>query len=100
MSDMPAFSAAFGSFHVKSSSTSFIIVLKTVRVLPFFLTVTFICSDTLMVSTFGARWYTDQRYWSMQVSATRHSSAVSMELTGSLAWPCTGSGVLVDATCT
>src|SRR5216683_2243589 len=55
---MPAFCAAFGSFHVKSSSTSFIIVLMTIRVLPFFLTVTFIRSGTLMVSTFGARWWT------------------------------------------
>src|SRR6266699_6059437 len=100
MSDMPAFSAAFGSFHVKSSSTSFIIVLMTVRVLPFFLTVTFIGFGTLMVSTFGARWYTDQRYRSMQVSATRHSSGVSTELTASFAWSCTGSGVLADATCT
>ncbi len=82
---MPAFCAAFGSFHVKSSSTSFIIALMTVRVLPFFLTVTVICAGTLMVSTFGARWYTAQRYRSMQISATRHSSGVSMELAASFA---------------
>src|SRR6266851_443003 len=94
---MPAFCAAFGSFHVKFSSTSFIIVLMTIRVLPFFLTVTFIRSGTLMVSTFGARWYIDQRYRSMQISATRHSG-VSTELTASFVWSCTGSGVLADAT--
>src|SRR5262249_29621590 len=84
-------------FHVKSSSASIMIVLVTVRVLPFFLTVTFIFSGTLMVSTFGARWYTDQRYWSTQVSVKRHSSGVSTELTAPL--PCTGSGVLADSTC-
>src|ERR1700692_2244222 len=100
MSDMPAFCAAFGSFQVKSSSTSFTIVLITVRVLPFVLRVTFIRSDTLMVSTFGARWYTDQRYRSMQISATRHSSGVSTELSASFVQPCTASGVLADATCT
>src|ERR1700730_14972077 len=100
MSDMPAFCDAFGSFHVKSSSTSFMIVLMTVRVLPFFLTAIFILSGTLMVSTFGARWYTDQRYWSMQISATEHLSAVSTELTASFASPCTESGMLRAATCT
>src|ERR671922_3006667 len=99
MSDMPAFCAAFGSFHVKSSSTSFVIVLMTVRVLPFFLTVTFIRCGTLMVSTFGARWYTDQRYRSMQVSATRQSSGVSPEFTAPFASPCIGSLVLGDGTC-
>src|SRR5437764_1071679 len=83
--------AAFRSFHVKSSSTSFMMVLTTVRVLPFFLTVTFMCSGTLMVSTFGARWYADQRYRSMQISATRHSSGVSTELIACVARPCTGS---------
>src|SRR5260370_39566868 len=60
--DMPAFSAACGSFHVKSSFTTFVTVFVTVRLLPFFLTVVLICSSTLMVSTFGARSYTDQRY--------------------------------------
>src|SRR5438876_10967912 len=99
MSDILAFCAAVGSFHVKSSSTSFMMVLMTVRVLPFFLTVTFMRSGTLMVSTLGARWYTDQRYRSMQVSATRHSSGVSTELIACVARPCTGSGVLADATC-
>src|SRR5437870_670930 len=53
-----------------------------------------------MVSTFGVRWYTDHRYWSMQISATGHSSGVSTELTASFAEPCTGSGELADATCT
>src|SRR5207249_115315 len=96
---MPAFSAAFGSFHVKSSSTSLIIVLMTVRVFPLRLTVTFLRSGTLMVSSFGARWYTDQRYWSMQLSATKHSSGVSAELTASFASPSTGSAVFADATC-
>src|SRR6266487_1985489 len=100
MSDIPAFCAAFGSFHVKSSLTSFVIVLVTVRVLPFFLIVTFSCSSTLMVSTFGVRSYTDQRYCSMQVSTTRHSSGVSTELTAPFVSLCRGSGVLVDATCT
>src|ERR1044072_7954385 len=65
---MPAFSAASGSFHVKSSSTSFVTVFVTLRLLPFFLTVVLICSCTLMVSTFRARSYTDQRYWSMHSS--------------------------------
>src|SRR5262249_36169723 len=41
--------------------------------------------------------YTDQRYWSTQVSVKRHSSGVSTELTAPL--PCTGSGVLADSTC-
>src|ERR1700738_818019 len=97
---MPAFSAAFGSFHVKSSSTSFVKLLVTVRVLPFFLTVTFLCSCTLMVSSLGVRWYTDHRYWSMQMSATRHSSRVSMERTASWASFLPGSGVLAVAICT
>src|SRR5260370_38254525 len=97
---MPAFCAAFGSFHVKSSSTSLITVLVTVRVLPFFLTVTFVRSGTLMVSTFGARWYTDQRYWSMHISITKHSSRVSTERTASFGRSCSGSDVLAAATCT
>src|SRR5215471_15688563 len=79
--DMPAFSAASGSFHVKSSFTSFVTVLVTVRVLPFFLTVVLICSSTLMISTFGARSYTDQRYWSMHSSLRTHSSEASGGLT-------------------
>src|SRR5499433_777597 len=76
-----AFSAASGSFHVKSSFTSFVTVFATVRLLPFFLTVVLICSSTLMVSTFGARSYTDQRYWSMHASLRTHSSEASSGLT-------------------
>src|SRR5262249_52327793 len=81
VTDMPAFSAASGSFHVKSSFTSFVTVFVTVRLLPFFLTVVLICSSTLMVSTFGARPYTDQRYWSMHASLRTHSSEASSGLT-------------------
>src|SRR6202022_317724 len=97
---MPAFSAAFGSFHVKPSSTSLVKLLVTVTVLLFCLTVTFLRSCTLMVSTLGVRWYTDHRYWSMQFSAARHSSRVSVERTASWASFCPGSGVLAVATCT
>src|SRR4029079_3969595 len=71
---MPAFLAASGSFHVKSSTTNFVTVFLTVRLLPFFLTVVSICSCTLIVSTFRARSYTDQRYWSMHSSLRTHSS--------------------------
>src|SRR5271163_3446137 len=99
INDMPAFSAAFGSFHVKSSSTSFVYSLMTARGLPFFLTITFLCSTTLTVSSLSVRWYTDQRYWSMQTSATGHSSRVSVELTGSLTSVYTGSGLLTAAIC-
>src|SRR5262245_65223111 len=75
---MPTFCAAAGSFHVKSATTYFVMVLVTVRVLPFFvLTVVLIRSVTLLVSTLGVRSYSDQRYSSMQVSITRHSSTVS-----------------------
>src|SRR5215471_4412251 len=107
MSDKPALSAAFASFHVKSSSTSLVTVLVTVRVLPFFLTVTLTCSGTPMVSTLGARWYATQRYWSMQISATMHSLGVSAEISADFVSFCTGggvvsfgtgSGVLADAT--
>src|SRR5260370_12049139 len=52
-------------------------VLVTVRVLPFVLTVVLIRSVTLFVSTLGVRSYSDQRYSSMQMSTTRHSSRVS-----------------------
>src|SRR6516164_6408830 len=90
---MPAFCAAFGSFHPKSSVTYFVSVLTTVRVLPFFL----ICSSTLMVSTFGVRSYSDQRYWSMQTSGSGHASRAS-EL--GLAAFCTGSVGLAAANCT
>src|SRR5262249_61525171 len=78
--DMPTFSAASGSFHVKSSFTNFVTVFVTVRLLPFFLTVVLISSCTLMVSTFGARWYTDQRYWSIHSSLATHSSHASTAL--------------------
>jgi hypothetical protein len=40
-------------------------VLVTVRVLPFLLTVVLIRSVTLLVSTLGVRSYSDQRYSSM-----------------------------------
>src|SRR6516225_2502685 len=79
--DMPAFSEACGSFHVKSSFTSFVTVFVTVRVLPFVLTVVLVCSSTLMVSTLGARSYTDQRYWSMHASLRTHASEASSGLT-------------------
>src|SRR5262245_41318734 len=75
--DMPAFSAASGSFHVTFSFTNFVTVFVTVRLLPFFLTVVLIFSSTLMVSTLGARSYTDQRYWSMHASLRTHSSEAS-----------------------
>src|SRR5215469_1366880 len=93
---MPAFCAAFGSFHPKSSVTYLVRVLTTVRVLPFFLTFTLICSSTLTVSTFGVRSYSDQRYWSMQTSGSGHASSTS-ELTPGLAAFCTGSVGLTAA---
>src|SRR5215467_5612850 len=93
---MPAFCAAFGSFHPKSSVTYFVRVLTTVRVLPFFLTFTLICSSTLTVSTFGVRSYSDQRYWSMQTSGSGHASSTS-KLTAGLAAFCTGSVGLTAA---
>src|SRR6185503_9598014 len=74
---MPARRAAIGSFHVKSPTTYFVMVLMTVRVLPFVLTVVLIRSVTLFVSTLGVRSYSDQRYASMQISTTRHSSRIS-----------------------
>src|SRR5215813_11040845 len=91
---MPAFSAAFGSFHPKSSVTYFVRVLTTVRVLPLFLTFTLICSSTLTVSTFGVRSYSDQRYWSMQTSDSGHASRASELTAGAF---CTGSVGLVAA---
>src|SRR5262249_29655565 len=93
---MPAFCAAFGSFHPKSSVTYFVRVLTTVRVLPLFLTFTLICSSTLTVSTFGVRSYSDQRYWSMQTSGSGHASGAS-ELAAGLAAFCTGSVGLTAA---
>src|SRR5215813_7009703 len=96
---MPAFCAAFGSFHPKSSVTYFVRVLTTVRVLPLLLTFTLIRSSTLMVSTFGVRSYSDQRYWSMQRSGSGQASRAS-ELTAGLAAFCTGSVGLTAANCT
>src|SRR5256884_9814208 len=75
---MPTLCAAIGSFHVKSPMTYFVMVLVTVRVLPFTLTVVLIFSVTLFVSTLGVRSYSDQRYSSMQMSTTRHSSRDSI----------------------
>src|SRR5215472_9994951 len=93
---MPAFCAAFGSFHPKSSVTYFVKVLTTVRVLPLLLTFTLICSSTLTVSTFGVRSYNDQRYWSMQTSGSGHAARSSELMTG-LATFCTGSVGLTAA---
>src|SRR6476659_660862 len=89
INDMPAFSAAFGSFHVKSLSTSLVNSLTTVCGLPSVLTMTFVRSTTLVVSSLGARWYTDHRYWSMQASDVRHSSRASLPsggVSGTSAW--------------
>src|SRR5215472_15460672 len=97
---MPAFCAAFGSFHPKSSVTYLVRVLITVRVLPFlFLTLTLIRSSTLMVSTFGVRSYKDQRYWSMQTSCSEHASRAP-ELSAGPAAVCTGSVGLAAANVT
>src|SRR5690242_4369369 len=94
---MPAFCAAFGSFQPKSSVMYFVRVLVTVRILPLFLTFTLIRSSTLMVSTFGVRSYSDQRYWSMQTSGSGHASRAS-EVTAGLAAFCAGSVRLTAAT--
>src|SRR5262245_12649781 len=96
---MPALCAATGSFHVKSATTCFVMVLIMVRVLPFFLTVSLICSVTLFVSILGVRSYSDQRYSSMQISTTRHSSGVSTGRTVGLGCSSTGSDVDTDASC-
>src|SRR6516165_7083294 len=69
---MPAFCAAFRSFHPKSSVMYFVRDLTSVRVLSFlFLTFTLTRSSTLTVSTFGVRSYSDQRYWSIQTRPAR-----------------------------
>src|SRR5262245_41949346 len=94
---MPAFSAAIGSFHVKSATTCLVMVLVIVRVLPFFLTVSLICSVTLLVSILGVRSYSDQRYSSMQISATRHSPGVSTRRTADFGYSFSGSDVDGDA---
>src|SRR5262244_2453004 len=93
---MPTFCAAIGSFHAKSWVTYFVRVLTTVRVLFLILTFTLIRSSTLMVSTFGVRSYSDQRYWSMQTSCPWHASRAS-EFTAGLAAFCTGSVGLTAA---
>src|SRR5262249_56299818 len=93
---MPAFCAAFGSFHPKSSVMYFVRVLTTVCVLPLFLTLALIRSSTLTVSTFGVRSYSDQRYWSIQTSGSGHASRAS-ELTAGLPAFCTGSAGLTAA---
>src|SRR5215813_9259043 len=93
---MPAFCAAFGSFHPKSSVTYFVRVLTTVRVLPLLLTFTLIRSSTLTVSTFGVRSYSDQRYWSTHTSGSGHASR-TLELAVGLSASCRGSIVLTAA---
>src|ERR1700704_5598859 len=98
MSDMPARCAAAGSFHVKSDTTYFTTVRVTVRALPFFLTVTLIRSVTLTVSTLGVRWYSDQRYSSMQMSVT-HSRTGPIEPVNGVAPSPTGSKGVTDASC-
>src|ERR1700741_3438857 len=96
---MSAFSAAFESFHAKSSVMYLTRVLTTVRVLPLFLTFTLIRSSTLTVSTFGVRSYSDQRYWSTQTSGSGHASSAS-EFTAGLAAFGTGSVGLTAANST
>src|SRR5947199_5593090 len=93
---MPTLCAAIGSFHVKSPMTYFVMVLVTVRVLPFTLTVVLIFSVTLFVSTLGVRSYSDQRYSSMQMSTTRHSSRVSIGRAAGCGSSFSGSGLNSD----
>src|SRR3981081_4396359 len=95
---MPARCAAAGSFHVKSDTTYFMTVWVTVRVLPFFLTLTLIRSDTLIVSVWVFRSYSDQRYSSMQMSATQ-SRGGSIARAGSFGPSSTGSEGDADASC-
>src|SRR5262249_16184721 len=94
---MPTFCAAFGSFHAKSSSTSFVTVLVTVRVLPFFFTVAFTFSCCLTVSRLGGGWERDQRYSSTQVSEPRHGAGRAAAVAPSFPWSFIGSGMLSDA---
>src|SRR6266481_3783348 len=93
---MPALCPAIGSFHMKSATTYFVMVLVTVRVSPFFFTVVLIRSVTLFVSTLGVRSYSDQRYSSMQMSTTRHSSSVSTGRAAACGSSSTGSGLNRD----
>src|SRR5215469_10311389 len=97
---MLALFAAAGSFHVKSPKTNFVMVLIIVRVLPFFLIVSLVFSSTLFTSILGVRSYSDQRYSSMQISTTRHSSGVSTGRTVGFGYSFTGSDVDRDANCT
>src|SRR5262245_61073186 len=97
---MPALCAAIGSFHVKSPTTCLVMVFVMVRVLPFFSTVSLICSVTLFVSILGVLSYSDQRYSSIQISSTRHSSVVSAGRTDGFGSSFAGSDVDSDASCT
>src|SRR6187431_2879261 len=97
---MPALCAAIGSFHVKSPRTYLVTVLMTVRVLPFVVTVVLIFSVTLFVSILGVRSYSDQRYSSMQISATRHSLAVSIGRTAGFGYAFSSFKVDRVASCT
>jgi hypothetical protein len=63
-----------------SSVANLVTVFVTVRVCPFFLTVTLMGSCTFMVSTLRVRSYINQRYWVMQPSAMAHSSEASSDL--------------------
>ena len=76
-----------------------VIVLVTVRLLPFFFTGTLIRSVTLFVSSLGVRSYSDQRYSSMQMSATRHSLGVSTERTAGFGYSFAGSDVNREVSC-
>src|SRR3977135_1274355 len=97
---MPALCAAAGSFQVKSAATYFVMVFMMVRILPFLLTVSLIRSVTLSVSVLGVRSYSDQRYSSIQISATRHSSGVSNERATGVGCCCSSeSDVGMDASC-
>src|SRR5262249_23002098 len=69
---------------------------RLARVLPFVLTVVSIRSVTLFVSTLGVRSYSDQRYSSMQMSTTRHSSNVSTGRAAACGSSSTGSGLNRD----
>src|SRR5215204_151663 len=94
---MPALCAAIGSFQVKSPRTYLVMVLVTIRVLPFLLTVSFTRCVTLFVSILGVRSYSNQRYSSMQISATRHSLRISTGRTTTFGYSLAGSDVNRDA---
>src|SRR6478736_10297788 len=99
LSGMSTFCAAFGSFHVKSAGTYFVLVLVMVRVLPFFLTVTLIRSVTLSESSLGVRSYNDHKYSLTQLSTMRHSSEGSTGRTALFGYSVSGYDVVRDATC-